>query len=367
MSIFKKLANIFVIIILLVSCKKERIELDFLIWEGYGPSFARDYFVRSMKEKYGIDVILNIKYIENEELLYNEIKNKNTDYMTISHYLFDDPDYQYIERELIKKIDTSILKNHKNIIKEFRELPFLKKDKSVYGVALENSSYRLVYDASKIPAPKSSWSILWEEQFKKKYSVSGYYFETNFYITALYTGYKDNEIFDIEKISKDKNFIRNLEELAKNSVNYWDDLETPEEIEGKEIATAFGNFLYKLKNKKENWKFLEPIEGVPGTMDFSVISSRVKNNSMKEKIIYEWIDFTLSDYYQKEVIINSSGEMPVITTLNNQLTEEQIQRYHLRDTTYYKEKRFLWPGRSLKIQKKMEDMWTKAMGKPWNK
>lgn len=347
--------------LLMSSCSKKE-ELNLNVWKGFAPEFARLKFQKLMKEKHGIDVTVKVQYPTNEDDFYNSIKDGSADLMSPSHYLFKGPNYRYIQDDLFMEIDKEKIENYKNLYPIFANFSFLRSKGKLYGVPLENSSYCLIYDAKKVDSVPNTWKILWDPKYKGKYAVSEYYFETNFYITALISGIPREKIFDVHSVIKNELFLRNLDELALNARSYWDDLEVPADIKGSHVASAFGNFIDQL-SPEEDWRFIEPVEGVPGSMDFMVINKKIKDNSTKVLLAHEWINFALTEFYQREVIMKGNGEMPVIWKFKTPLTKYEKERFKFDDTEYYKNQRFLWPPRDLKSLRAMEKVWVDALAK----
>ncbi|OUR93611.1 hypothetical protein A9Q84_19270 [Halobacteriovorax marinus] len=347
--------------VFLFSCTDKR-ELRLNVWKGFAPEFARVEFQKQMQEKYGIEVKVLVQNPVNEDDFYNSIIDGSADLISASHYLFHGPTYKYLQDKLLLEVDTKKLSNYKNLYPIFANFSFLKDQGKLYGVPLENSSYRLIYNSNKVERKPRSWKVLWDPKFKGKYSVSEYYFETNFYITALVSGVPMEKIFDVEHVLLNKTFLKNFDYLALNARAYWDDLERPVDIKGSHVATAFGNFVDQLK-PKEDWKFSNPSEGVPGSMDFMVMNRKTLGDSKKVLLAHEWINFTISEYYQREVIMKGNGEMPVISKFKTPLSKYQKDRFMFENISYYENKRFLWPPRSREALRSMKKAWVSALSK----
>ena len=364
LSVLKQIKTM-AILLIFSSCTKE-VNLRLNVWKGFAPKYATSEFIKRMQEKHNIKVNIEVTNpINEDDFHYALVKNK-ADLISASHYLFRDPTYRYLANDMLLEIDLKKIPNYKKLIMAFTEFDFVRKEKKIYGVPLENSSYRLVYNAKKVKVPPTSWKMLWNKKYKRQYAVSEYYFETNFYVTALASDIPFSKIFDIEYVASNKTFLKNLDSLALNAKNYWSDLEVPKDIEGNHIATAFGNFIHKL-SPKEEWKFAHPIEGVPGSMDFMIINRLAKSDPLKVLIAHEWINFTLSEFYQRRVIMRGNGEMPVISKFKTNLKQYETNRYMLSDDKYYKEQRFLWPARTRKNLILMEKVWKNSLKKAKNK
>lgn len=348
------------ILIFLVSCSK-KVEIGMLVWEGYTSPQVIAKFKKLVKEKHGVEVEFKIEYPYDEDDFLKFIKSGRADIVSISHYLFQDPIFLFLEENHLLALDLKKIPNYENIFPPFKEFKFLRKNGDTYGIPLENSSYRLFYDSKKMNTTPTSWSVLWEPSNKGKYSLSEYYFETNFYLTALVSGIPRDKIFDTSFVVSNPLFIKNLTYLAQNARTYFDDLEEPSDIKGSILSTGFGNFIHKL-SPDEEWRFANPTEGVPGSMDFWAVNAKVSSSKLKLKIIYDWINFTLSDYYQREVLIETNGEMPVIWKFDRPLTEYQKNRFKFHDQNYYNKDRFLWPARSRENLELMRSTWKKALG-----
>ncbi|MBK27006.1 MAG: hypothetical protein CME70_23585 [Halobacteriovorax sp.] len=339
--------------------KKKTMKFKITAWDGYTPSHVIEEFKKQILLKYGVDLDVEIFLPENEEQMYNKLLNNEVHVMAASHYLFRDPLYQYFPKKLLRPIDLEKISNYKNLYRPFKNLSFEKNNGEFYGVPLAHAAYRLVYNKAHWKTPPSSWSVLFDPRNDGTYTVSSYYFETNNYIAALVAGIDRAKLHDHNFY---KNDIKNLlKELAKGSNGYWGNLEKPNDIKGRKVAAAFGNFIHKLKEDGEDWGFAIPKEGEPAYLDYFVISSMVRDGSLLSKVSHEWVNFSLTPFYQMEVVVKGLGEMPVTEDIKESLTDEQIKRFHLDDPDYIGTKSFFWKARSLETLKWQEETWNKAI------
>jgi spermidine/putrescine transport system substrate-binding protein len=53
--------------------------------------------------------------------------------------------------------------------------------------------------------------------------------------------------------------------------------------------------------------------------------------------------------------------MPVVSTIKDKLTPEEIERFHLDDPNHFKNNRILWPTLEKADRNGFERLWEKAM------
>ena len=57
----------------------KQMTLRLLIWDGYAPKEVRDSFIKSVREKYGVDLAFSITYASNPDDFFDALRNDKVD------------------------------------------------------------------------------------------------------------------------------------------------------------------------------------------------------------------------------------------------------------------------------------------------
>lgn len=91
-----------------------------------------------------------------------------------------------------------------------------------------------------------------------------------------------------------------------------------------------------------------------------MISRTLKDKPKLKQIAEEWLNMILSDDYQVYVV-QGIGIVPIVTTVMEKLTLNEIARFHLDDPDHFKNNRILWPLLSKTNRRGLKRLWEKAM------
>ena len=97
-------------LIFLIGCK-EKVELRFMVWEGFVPHHSQDKFKDYIEKKYDVELSFDVKYPYDEDSFLRVMREGSVDILTISYYIYRDPIYKPIENKYLKKIDTNLIPN----------------------------------------------------------------------------------------------------------------------------------------------------------------------------------------------------------------------------------------------------------------
>ncbi len=153
--------------------------------------------LQEFEEETGIKVIYST-FTSNEEL-YAKLTGASNQYDVIvpSDYMVE----RMANKGMLEEIDKSKLTNYSNIDAEFQKMDFDSNGK--YSVPYMWGTVGIIYNKDMVTDPVDSWSILWNEKYKKQilmYDSS----RDSLSVALLYKGFKPN--------STDENELKQAEE-----------------------------------------------------------------------------------------------------------------------------------------------------------
>lgn len=359
MTFFKNIIYVFIAFILL-SPNLYAEKLRFLVWEGYAPTQEVNNFEKMIMDKYNKKIEIEVSYISDPNDFFDKIRGQEADLITPTHNLVKDQRFNFIKKNLILPVDLKNIPNYKDIIKDYQNADYITENGKVYGVPFIHGVYALAYNTDYMTAP-DSWNVLWEDQYKNDFSISGDYYEVNIYITALSMGFSKEQIYSYAKLNT-MEFKNRLRSLAKNAKCFWQGVDKAENITGLKLAAVWGFSLPELKKRGEIWKIANPKEGSMGWIDNYVMGYSLKNKPFLKKVAEEWMNFVLSPEFQLNSVVRGMGSAPVNTSIKNKLSQEEMSRFHLNDPDFYSKKNILWPTiQNVRDRNGLKQLWEKAV------
>lgn len=339
--------------------------LRLVVWEGYAPEPQRIQFQNFIRDKYAIDIKLEVNYISDIEDYFTALRLKQGDILSPTHNHINDQRFRMIELGLILPVDLNNIPNYAHINPVFQNADYLVRQGKHYGVPFSYGPYALAYNTEQIKTAPTSWKILWDPEYRDQFSITDYG-EMNIYITGLVLGYKPEELHIYEKINND-DFRKKLAELAANTHSFWVGVDSADDLQGLSLATSWGFSLPDLKNRGELWELAQPIEGTPGWADSFVISHSLKDKPQLKRIAEEWLNFAISPEFQASVLINGIGVHPVNLQTREHITTEQIKEFHLDEPNYLKNNFIIHPVLDRRTRNGMNMLWHEAADKEINR
>ncbi len=350
----------FVVISVFLVCPSVAETLRILTWEAYTPEKFQQKLVQQAKEKYDIDLELDIRFVNGNDDFFPALRYKKADIITPSHNVPRDSRYRLIKHRLVLPLNLENIPNYKNVDKGLQKADYCTEDGTVFGVPVARGPYGLAYNTAMFKEPPRSWNALWDPKFKDKYAIGKHQYAENVFITALAMGFSREDISNYRKLNT-PDFQNKLAELAADAHGMWEGVDKPEDLKGLALATSWGDSLNGLRERGENWKMAEPEEGTTAWVDNFMISHTLRNNPKLKQIAEEWLNIVLSDEYQL-YIVRGIGSVPVVTTIMDDLTSDEVERFHLKDPTHFKNNRILWPTLGKTDRKGLKRLWDKALG-----
>ena len=336
--------------------------LRILSWEGtYTPKEFQEKFIKLVKEKYDIDLELELRYVNGNDDFFPALHDSKADIIAPSHNVPRDERYQLIKHRLVLPLNLENIPNYKNVDAGLQRADYCTEGDKVYAVPISRGPYALAYNTTIFKKAPESWNILWDPQFKNKYTLGKYQYEENIFSTALVMGFAPEDMSNYKKLNTPK-FQEKLAQLAANAHGMWEATDKPEDLKGLALAMSWGHSsLTGLRKAGEIWEVAEPKEGTTAWVDNFMISHTLEDRPKLKRIAEEWLNIVLSDEYQLNVVARGMGAIPIITTLADKLAPEEITRFHLDDPTHFTNNRILWPSLSKADRKGLKRLWEKAM------
>jgi len=334
--------------------------LRLLIWEGHAPPQHIKKFEEYIKTKYNRAVKLNIKYVVGSDDFFSSVRSRSVDLVMMTHHHFKDERFNYIKNKLLLPLDLSNIPNFDYVIPTLQTADYLSSHGNVYASPVSQGPYGLVYNTTLLRREPQSWNILWDPRFKKQYVIGANEYIYNVNITALAMGYPRDSISDFDKLNNIE-FKHKLRQLTTNAHSFWIGVDKAEDLEGKSLATSWGDSLCPLNQGGESWKTAEPAEGTLCWVDNYSITWALKDKPFLKIVAEEYINGLLSTGYQVGQIIRKMSLCPVTTNINDQLTEEEKERIQLGTPNLYNENRILQHSLSRRNRNGLLYLWNEAM------
>jgi len=332
--------------------------LRILDW-SYISEKTQQKIIQIAKNKYGVDLKLEVKTVDSNDEFFPALKAKKVDIITPSHNVPRDERYRLIKHRMVIPLNLDNIPNYKNVDLGLQKASYCSDGDVVYGVPIARGPYGLAYNTTILKEAPTSWNIFWDPQYKGKYSIGKHQYEENIFSVALAMGYAKEDISNYKKLNNPE-FQKKLAEFVINAHGMWEGIDEPEDLKGLAFATTWGDSLNGLKEAGELWIMGEPKEGTTAWVDNLMISHTLKDKPKLKQIAEELANILLSNDYQIEQIVGG-GTTPVVSTIMDRLSPEEIKRFHMDDPNYFKNNMILWPTLNKIDRKGLKRLWDKAL------
>mgnify|MGYP006280730911 CR=1 FL=1 len=330
--------------------------LSITCWEGYAQPYVKD-FQALIENKYNLNLEIKIHNPTDQKEFYQAAKEGTADLISPPielpkiprFYCYDFKD-RYLQPVVIKHIP-----NFKKMLPVFKDNTTPTFNGQRFGVPYNCGPYGLAYNDDKVKKEPQSWEALWENKYKKKYTINNNFPKCNVWITALALGYPQEKIFDIDNLDRDK-IQKKLNILAKNAKTLWDGAANPEEFSNLSLATTWGFAVAKANQAGGNWKMTSPKEGGTAWIDAWYITQAAQG--IKKRLAEDWINFMLEEKQQADVV-KSQGVSPVLAEVGSGLSSKQKEVFNVGNNEYF-EQLAIWRVMNEKTEKAFEEMWEEA-------
>jgi spermidine/putrescine-binding protein len=306
-----------------------------------------------------VDLKVEVVTVDSNDDFFPALKNKTVDIVTPSHNVPRDERYRLIKHKLVLPLNMDNIPNYTNVDAGLQKAAYCTEGDEVYGVPIARGPYGLAYNTALVTEDQANWSIFWEPAFKGKYAVGKFQYEENIFSVALAMGYPKSDISNYKKLNNPE-FQAKLALFVANAGRMWEGVDQPEDLKGLSFSTSWGDSLNGLKDAGENWKMAEPKEGTTAWVDNMMISHTLKDKPKLKLIAEELANILLSNDYQVAHVAGG-GTTPVVTTIMDQLSPEDIKRFHMDDSDFFKNNMVLWPTLNKIDRKGLKRLWDKAL------
>lgn len=353
------ICRVFLALILLSSCSDEKgdrnkspvkVTLKIHAWSGYVLEYI-DAYKKYAESEYGLLVdVIYTPTSGHESNVKNIRDGSKADIVSPSNDII----LPLVREKLIVPLDTSRLKNFRQINPVILETGCYIADGTTYAVPFNFGPYAIAYNKSRVPEPRS-YRVLWDRKYRKRVSIPGEYDTINIYMAALMLGIPREEIFNLN--SRQLSLVESkLRELCAYQVKeYWKDNLNPESSDSIDIGMDWGIGVNKINSKTpDSWGFVIPEEGATGWIDtWSITRNAVTYDVLVAA--YAWIDFMISAEIQARMArVTSYG--PINPYAGRYLSAEEKKMYYLNYPDFVK-KFILWQPLKPEVFKRYRETW----------
>jgi spermidine/putrescine transport system substrate-binding protein len=338
--------------------------LNILCWEGYAPAPFVDAFTRRMRDQYSIDLQLSVTYVNSPGEFFEKLRSREADLISPAHNIPKSMRWPLIRPnsnyQLVLPINLENIPNYQDLIPSLKKLHFVSLQDNLYGVPVLYGAYALMYNRDKLSQPPSSWTVLWEPEYRDQYAISQDYAEANIYVTALALGYRGEDLFSYDTLIEDPLFKQRLGELARHASNFWRSVDKASDLKGLTLSTGWGFSIPELNQQGESWRIASPKEGSTGWVDHWMIGYSLTDKPLMRKVAEEWINYTLSPGFQA-YYARTLGQHPVNPKALPLLTTTERSRLPLQDIEHLTQHLTLWRNLSTRDQNGFKRLWQNAL------
>ncbi|SLM30932.1 putative Extracellular solute-binding protein, family 1 [Desulfamplus magnetovallimortis] len=356
----KKINSLFVFFILLFTITGlafgEQVTLSMLCWEGYAKPYVEQY-KKLIKKKYNVDIEIDISNLSDPGEFWEKSRGKKVDIISPAHNLLKSKQWPFIRGKIALPVNLDNIPNYNHIIPFLKKNSFVSDTDNIYAVPYTMGTYGLAYNADKVEKP-GSWDVLWSDAAKNKITLSKDYSDCNVYVTALLLGAAYENLYDYDKLISqiNKNTLQTkLNQLVHNTHSLWQGTADYKEFKNLIYASTWGYAVAQANQNGGNWKMATPKEGTTMWVDHWVVTYALKDQPLKRKLAEEWINYSLSPELQIGVIRNW-GVAPVVSNINDRLTENEISIYKSGDNEYW-QKLSMWENQTARTRNGYKKMW----------
>lgn len=333
--------------------------LRLLIWEGYAPIRYVEEFEKHIEAKYDRKVKLKVSVIDGPEDFYDPVRKKSVDVVTLTHHYFKDERFHYIAKNLLLPIEAGNIPNFKDVMPSLQRADYLLSEGKIYGVPICQGPYGLAYNTEKIEHAPDSWRILWDPEYKGKFTLGGNEYLYNVAMAALAWNYPPDSINSYDALNN-KDFKEKLRRLALNAHSFWLGQDTADDLSGKSLAAVWGDSLGTLRKRGEIWKLAEPKEATISWIDNYAVTWALADKPFLRKVAEEWINRLLEPDYQVDYIMREISLGPVTTNIGDRMTTEEKGRLHIGTPNFFQDSRILLPTYTRRDRNGLKLLWKEA-------
>ncbi len=266
------------------------------IWKGYGADLP--WVATEFKKETGAS--LKFVYIDSEQNLIDLLAQSNGG---IDVAL---PNIQYIghgiDKGVLHELDTSKLKNWKDIYPDFSGRDEIRKDDKVYGIPWTYGSTGLFYSDKLFSSAPTSLDVLWDSKYAGTIAIKDDATDT-VPTAALYAG-QDPQKPDMTTL---KPVLQKLKDNSKLLYSSNDELAKAISSGTVQLGIANSDGIGGIiASGASDIKYTIPKQGAVGWIDNWAISAKTKHLSLA----YDWLNYMTSPAFLDEWANNPDEAAP---------------------------------------------------------
>ena len=256
--------------IFLNSCGDQKNQLNIFTWSGY----ISDEIRKEFEKEFDVNVVIDI-YGSNEDL-HAKLSAGATGYDIImpSDYMVS----KMIKENLLAELNHDNIPNYKNISPMFISKYFDPENR--YSVPYTFGAAGIAYDSSVISPAPDSWTVLWETQYKNRFSMLDDPRETPA-VALKMLGYSLNTT-DPEQLRQAKEKLIAQKPLVKQYKSEAEELLISGDVV---LAHCWSGDAFRAAEKRPSIRYVIPKEGSSQFIDTVCIPKSAPHKELAEKFI----------------------------------------------------------------------------------
>jgi putative spermidine/putrescine transport system substrate-binding protein len=280
-------------------------QLDLIAWAGYvedGSTEPGVDWVTPFEKETGCQV--NVKVGNTSDEMVQLMRTGQYDGVSAS----GDATLRLIEGNDVDPVNTDLVSNYADVFEGLKEQPYNSVDGQMYGIPHGRGANLLMYNTEVVkPAPKDSWSVVFDPKEAGQYSGQVTAYDSPIYIAdaALYLKEHEPDLgienpYELDQEQFDA-AIQLLKEQRDNIGEYWSDYTKQIQSFANGDLVVGTTWPYQYLTLKGEGKDVEAIypakEGSTGWSDTWMISSEAKHPNC----MYLWMNHIISPKANAEV------------------------------------------------------------------
>jgi putative spermidine/putrescine transport system substrate-binding protein len=280
-------------------------QLDLIAWAGYvedGSTEPGVDWVTPFEKETGCQV--NVKVGNTSDEMVQLMRTGSYDGVSAS----GDATLRLIEGNDVAPVNTDLVPNYADVFEGLKEQPYNSVDGQMYGIPHGRGANLLMYNTDVVkPAPKNSWSVVFDPQEAGQYSGKVTAYDSPIYIAdaALYLKEHEPDLgienpYELDQEQFDA-AIQLLKEQRDNVGEYWSDYTKQIQSFANGDLVVGTTWPYQYLTLKSEGKPVEAVypakEGSTGWSDTWMISSEAKHPNC----MYLWMNHIISPKANAEV------------------------------------------------------------------
>ena len=328
------------------------------VWTSYAPEEAINDFKKIILKKYNKNIQVEARVVLSPDEFFDRVRSGQVDIFSPSHNFLKDERTEFIKHNLVLPITQKDVPNLALVEKRYITNSFVTEKQKLYGIPAAAGGYSLLYNKDLFKTAPTSWNVLWDPKYKKKYAISKDFYEANIYITALALGYGPEDMSDISKIDT-PHFKLKLKELLSNA-HFWDGAPKDKDLNGILFSTAWGLTGSVKDDTTNRWVFSFPKEGITFWTDYLSVTTAANRNPFARTLAFEWLDMVLSRAYQEKYItVKSKYLSPTPNAISNAVFAGNVTNEEA--LKYLNTKSFYWPIISTRTRNGLKFFYDKVL------